>query len=136
MPRPERVMIDTSAFYALLSTGDEFHVQARHTYDDLIDHEDDLWTTSYVLVETTALMHRRLGFPTLEVFADSIKGIVQVFWVESSVHNEAWRRFAENRGAGLGFVDWTTAVATRRLRAQVFTFDQAFGRQGIAVIPR
>ncbi len=62
MPLPEKVIIDTSAFYALMSANDSFHRRAADTYERLIDREQELWTTSYALVETMALVHRRLGF--------------------------------------------------------------------------
>lgn len=136
MPLPERVLIDTSAFYALVSASDDFHQQARQNYERLVDWGQELWTTSYVLVETCALVHRRLGFETLHTLMESLQGIVQVWWVESSLHNEAWQRLVQSRGAGLGLVDWTTALVAQRLRAYVFTFDMAFAAQGVAVLPR
>lgn len=136
MPRPERVLIDTSAFYALISASDDFHNEARQTYEGLIDREQELWTTSYILVEMTALVHRRLGFDPLRTFMEGIENIVQVFWVDRTVHNEAWKQLLASHGAGLSFVDRTTALAAGHLRAHVFTFDRGFVQQGIPVMPQ
>jgi len=136
MPLPERVLIDTSAFYALVSVSDTFHVEADGAYQALIDREQELWTTSYVLVETAALIHHRLGFEPVRVLVESIAGVVRVFWVESNIHNSAWRELVVRRGAGLGLVDWTTVLAARTLRSHVFTFDRGFVQEGIAVVPR
>ena len=136
MPLPERVLIDTSAFYALLSASDSFHQRARGTYERLIDRDQELWTTSYVLVETIALAHRRLGFPgAIGVYGVSPWGIGCV-WVESTVHTEAWERLTASQGSGLSFVDWTTALVAGMLGADVFTFDRGFANQGLAVLPR
>jgi predicted nucleic acid-binding protein len=33
---PERVVLDTSALYALISSADEFHQQAERTYRELL----------------------------------------------------------------------------------------------------
>ena len=41
------ILIDTSAFYALISTSDEFHERATALYTDLIDQRANLYTTSY-----------------------------------------------------------------------------------------
>jgi predicted nucleic acid-binding protein len=135
MPLADRVVIDTSAFYALLSEADSLHQQAIDIYERLVDWDRELWTTSYVLVETIGLVHRRLGYAGLVEFADSLWEHLQIFWIESTVHSEAWRRLAANHGVGLGFVDWTTALVSTRLGAPVFTFDRDFAREGLSVVP-
>ena len=136
MALPENVLIDTSAFYALASDDDIFHRRARDEYERVIDREQELWTTSYALVETIALIQNRLGFNALSDFMNQIGGIVNVFWVHSEVHTQAWEHLTANQGAGLSFVDWTLALASRILDAPVFTFDSDFANQGFVVIPR
>ncbi len=136
MPLPERVLIDTSAFYALISATDDFHIRAAETYERLIDHGQELWTTSYIMVETIALVHRRLDFQALSDFMESISGNLNIFWIESTVHGEAWKQLAANEGRTLSFVDWTTVIACRMLGAPVFTFDRGLSGQGLAVLPR
>ena len=136
MPLPEKVIIDTSAFYALMSANDSFHRRAADTYERLIDREQELWTTSYALVETMALVHRRLGFAVLAEFVQRIEGTVRVFWVESAIHNQALSQFAANRGNGLSFVDWTVELVSLILNAHIFTFDRGFAERSLPVIPR
>ena len=51
---PERLLVDTSAFYALFSATDLFHDRARAAYERLVDREWELCATSYTVVETTA----------------------------------------------------------------------------------
>ena len=133
---PERVLVDTSAFYALFSETDLFHYRARVAYERLIDREQELYTTSYTLVETTALLHRRLGFEVVSKFSEWHASGLDILWIESRAHAEAWRRFMADRGQGLSFVDWTTVVASREIGAPVFTFDSGFANQGLPVVPR
>lgn len=136
MPLPERVLIDTSAFYALVSPTDEFYEAARRAYERLLDREQQLWTTSYVLSETYALVHRRLGLVALRPLVQTVQGFIQVVWIESGIHDEAWSRMEEAGGTGLGFVDWTTLVAAQQLSAHIFTFDQGFAQRGHPILPR
>ena len=136
MALPERVLVDTSALYALFSSNDDFHHRARYAYELLVDEERELWTTSYTLVETVALLHRRLGFQAIAEFSDWYEAGLQVFWVQNRVHTAAWDRYTSERGQSLSFVDWTTVVASRQIGAYVFTFDGGFARQGLTVIPR
>ena len=137
MVLPERVLIDTSAFYAIRSATDLFHNRASVAYERLLDREQELWTTSYTLVETVALLHRRLGFEVVSEFSEWCRRAkLQVLWIDSRMHAEAWDRFMAERGRGLSFVDWTTAVASREMRAPVFTFDGGFASEGLPVVPR
>ncbi len=137
MPSPERVILDTSAFYALISSTDTFHIQAKSAYERLLDWEWELWTTSYILVETSALVHHRLGFEPLKAFMEIVlSDIVHMFWVENTMHSEAWRRMAERQGRGFSLVDWATVVVAERLKAPVFTFDQRFCQEGVFIFPR
>ena len=136
MPSPKRVIIDTSAFYALISSTDAFHTQAKTAYERLLDWEWELWTTSYILVETSALVHHRLGFEPLKTFMETLlSGIAHVLWVESTIHNEAWKHMTQRQGKGFSLVDWTTVVATRNLGASIFTFDQGFRQGGVLIFP-
>lgn len=136
MPLPEKVLIDTSAFYALASSTDAFHGRAKQAYELLIDREQTLWTTSYVFVETMALVRRRLGFPVAQSLVESMRGMVEILWIDSGVHNAAWEQLVGHQGSGLSFVDWTTALTARQMGAHVFTFDQGFSLEGIPITPR
>lgn len=137
MAAPERVLIDTSALYAIVSVTDRFHNQARDSYEMLLDGESEFWTTSYVLVETVALLHRRLGWEAVSAFDTwQREAGLRVLWVDDGMHARAWDRFAAEQGRGLSLVDWTMALASREMSAPVFTFDADFGAQGIPVEPR
>ena len=136
MPLPEDVVVDTSAFYALISASDEFHDSAVAAYERLVDRDLELWTTSYALVETIALVHRRLGFETLSQLLSVIESNVRVFWIDSSLHSIAMREFTSSAGRGLSLVDWTIVLAARIRSAHVFTFDTGIADNGVIVVPR
>ena len=130
----DRVLVDTSAFYALVSSEDEFHQRASDTYTALVDRRVALYTTSYVLVECMALVHRRLGFSTLETLVNSIRGVVTVLWVDAQNHWTAWDFMNDRQGRSLSFVDCTTLLLARSLGAKLFAFDDDFAREGLEVL--
>ena len=136
MAETERVVVDSSAFFALVAEDDAFHQQAADYYRLLLEREQELWTTSYVLSETIALLQRRHGFESARRFSAMIEGRVRIHWVEGVLHEEAWRRLSARHGAGLNFVDWTVAVVAENMNAQIFTFDSDFSNQGYSVVPR
>ena len=53
------IFVDTSALYALASADDPIHDTAADLFRGLADAE--LVTHNYVIVESSALIHRRLG---------------------------------------------------------------------------
>lgn len=132
---PESVVIDTSAFYALISDDDRFHDSAIETYNTLTNENVELWTTSYALVETIALVHRRLGFRILAQLLDIIESNVQVFFVESGIHAMAMQEFISTKGRGLSLVDWTVVLVARIKSAHVFTFDRRMAYRVVSVVP-
>ena len=130
-----RVLIDTSAIFAIISPLDRFHDRAAATYGNLLDQGDRLYITSYIIVETAALVQRRLGFETLRTFIQSIQGIIDILWIDRVSHEEAWRRMMERGGTRISLVDWSTIVVAEQTRAAIFAFDQDFASQGVPVLP-
>jgi predicted nucleic acid-binding protein len=128
-----KVFVDTSAFYALASASDEFHPQARATFEQLLQEEAELLTSSYVLVESFALIQTRLGFQVLEAFVSSIGDLVEIVWVGEEVHRRAWKLLKKKQK--VSFVDCTSFLIAKEEGAQVFAFDQDFIREGLPVIP-
>jgi uncharacterized protein len=55
------IFVDTSALYAVLDRDDQNHEAAKKTWSRLLEGEDSLLVTNYVIVETTALAQHRLG---------------------------------------------------------------------------
>src|SRR5438067_8742448 len=55
-----RTLVDTSAYFALLDADDANHPQARTISERLIAEGSHLFTTSFVLAETHALLLTRL----------------------------------------------------------------------------
>jgi predicted nucleic acid-binding protein len=131
----DKVLIDTSAFYALVSGSDEFHFKAKTTYERLIDQKMELYTSSYIFVESAALIQHRLGLATLEKFVESIKESIYILWVDERPHWQAWEILKNRLRERLSFVDCTTIVLTKALNAKVFAFDEDFSREGLSLLP-
>jgi len=137
MPLPERVLIDGSAFLALLSVNDASHDLAVQTYERLVDREQELWTTSPTLVRIASLIHERFGVEGLRIFKDSIDGIIHVFWIDGTTYKDALGLITNQLSGGdLGLEESLTSVVAKHLQAYVFTFNNCFGELGIPILPR
>jgi predicted nucleic acid-binding protein len=131
---PDKILVDTSAFYALNSVANQFHQRATGLYASLIDQRSTLYTTSYILVECMALIHRRLGFAQLGRFVNSVRDSVTVVWLDGQHHWAAWDLMNSRQGRRLSFVDFTTVVLANALNAKVFAFDDDFAREGLELV--
>lgn len=133
---PIKVLLDTSALCALAAPDDQFNAQAIPLYQGLIRRQEELYITSYILLETSATVHRRFGFTTLRKLIEEITPVAKVYWIDHALHQQAWNSLISRNGAGPGLVDWTTILVARNLGSIVFTFDKHFKAEGLSVLPR
>ena len=129
------VLIDTSAIYAIVSPSDRFHAEASELYSELLERGDRLHTTSYVLLESAALIQRRLGFDRLKMFIESIEGVWQMLWVYPGTHDQIWGRMKAEGNHRLSLVDWSLIVSAETTQSTIFSFDSDFIQRGLRVVP-
>ena len=130
-----KAFLDTSGFYALVSSTDKFHVNARDAYESLILDDVPLYTSSYVLVESIALIQRRLGYSVLKAFVESVTEVFSIIWVGEKTHRDAWALVEQRQGREFSFVDATTILIAKDIDAHVVTFDDSFKKVGIKTLP-
>ena len=127
--------IDTSALYALLDEDDVNHRQASDGLRALRGRP--LVTHGYVIVETLALVGRRLPWPATKRLIDVFLPLIDVSTVDDELHRSAATAYREAGSAVVSFVDRTSFAF---MRAQgidrAFAFDDDFARQGFELVSR
>src|SRR5207245_1850030 len=126
-----RIFVDTSAFLALGVVTDAAHGRAALSFDGIRTRRDILITSSYVLVETYALLGRRYGMEAVRRFRDSMGPLLDVIWVEDSLHERGLDLLLKLGKRALSLVDTVSflVIRDRRLDA-VFAYDGHFEEQG------
>jgi len=128
--------LDTSAFYAVLSKYDPHHREARDQWISLIQEGGELVCTNYVLLETLALVQKRLGLVVVSAFQDDIYPLLQIVWFTESQHQQAASILLAANRRQLSLVDCSSFITMRQLGLRsVFTFDPHFTEQGFDCIP-
>ncbi len=131
-----RIFIDTSAFLAILDGGDSHHRRAKKRWADLVTSEAVLFCSNYILIETVALVQNRLGMEAVKVFNDDMLPLVEVDFVDSSVHHAGVNALLTASRKKLSLVDCVSFETMRRLELDTaFTFDRHFAEQGFVCIP-
>lgn len=130
------VFVDTSGFYAVVDADDEHHAAARAEWVGLLEGRHTLHTTSYILVETLALLQNRIGVECIRAFTADILPLLQVFWVDEGTHRSAHHALLVAARRDLSLVDCVSFEAMRRLHLDyAFCFDEHFSEQGVRVLP-
>ena len=130
------VFVDTSALFAVVDANDQNHAAAAATWRELVADHEVLVTSSYVLVETVALLQRRLGLEAVEDLHTDIAPLMQMLWVGAEVHQEAITMLLGAQRRYLSLVDCVSFVLMRQHQCRAaFAFDRHFVEQGLTVVP-
>ena len=130
------VFIDTSAFLAILNAGDRYHQQAREAWNELLNFEATLFTSNYILLETTALLQHRFGIEALRLFEGDLLPVVEIHWVDQPVHEQGVSALLAANRRDLSLVDCTSfEIMRQRGLKKVFTFDPHFVQLGFEALP-
>jgi predicted nucleic acid-binding protein len=130
------VFADTSAFFAVLDADDGNHDAARPVWEDLLTKEEVLICSNYVLVETLALVQSRLGIPAVRTFQEDIMPVLNVEWVDETIHQVGIASVLAAARRGLSLVDCVSFEIMRRLGIKTaFVFDRHFEEQGFECLP-
>lgn len=129
------VFADTSALLALLNDKDEHHAAAARAFRKLQARRSPLLTTSTVLVETYALLGRRLGVDAVRAFRTDFAPLLEVVWVDQTLHEAGLDLLLKQRRRQLSLVDAVSfVVMTQRRLDEAFAFDPHFEQEGFSLV--
>lgn len=125
---------DTTALYAVLDADDSKHTKAKPFWDKIIKNDDILLCHNYILVETSALVLKRLGVEAVRVFEQDIFPILRVIWVTKEVHSAAVSAHLMADRRTLSLVDCVSFEVMRRTGVRkAFAFDRHFQDYGYEI---
>lgn len=130
-----RVFVDTSAIVALLVRTDAAHNVARAGFAELRQRDAALVTTSYVLVESYALLGRRVGLEAVEALSRSLGPLFETVWVDAQLHEQALDWLLARKQRDLSLVDAVSFAVIRARRIdQVMAYDRHFAAEGFTLL--
>ena len=130
------VYIDTSAFVALMDADEAVHTAARKAFEQLLEADAVLVTSNYVLLETCALIQRRIGIKALKTFHDDLFPLITIKWINESAHQAGMNTVLSAGRKKLSLVDCVSFNLMRMLGIKTaYTFDKHFTEQGFITVP-
>lgn len=128
------VFVDTSVLYALLDANDRRHADVHRSFASL--EEASLVSHSYVVVESAALVERRLGRNAACDLLGELVAQIEVVPVDESLHDTAVRAYLASTAQRPSLVDFTSFELMRRRGIRTaFAVDSDFTEAGFDVIP-
>lgn len=130
-----RAFVDTSAILAYLAPTDQHHEGALTDFGRLRVARSALITTSYVLLETYALLLRRHGIGAVSDFRRDFAPSLEIVWIDADLHERGLDIVIERGSRALGLVDAVSFVVMRDLGLEVaFAFDSDFVSEGFTLV--
>ncbi len=128
------IFADTSALFALLVHNDYMHIRARANLDYFSTHDVRLLTSSYVILETVALLQRRVSLAAVSDFQMKIQPLLDVIWVDAEWHAKAMQRLLARADRALSLVDCLSfEIMEARGLTTAYTFDKHFEENGFTI---
>jgi len=128
------IFADTSGLFALLVKNDSMHVRAKLNFAYFAQHRVQLLTSSFVLVETVALLQRRVGLEAVHDFQSKIMPLLEMIWVTIDWYTRAIQRVFALNNRNISMVDCVSfEIMESREISHAFTFDKHFTNNGFTI---
>lgn len=130
------VYIDTSAILAICNADDAHHSGAVEAWIRILDSEEIVSCTNYVVVETIALLQHRHGISAVRRFVEDVLPAVLIEWVDPAIHTTAVTAvIASQSRQSPGIVDSVSFEIIRKSQIEhVFCYDKHFADAGFSLI--
>jgi predicted nucleic acid-binding protein len=132
----DKVLVDTSALYALVDRNDIHHSESIRILASLIPKSPDLIVPNFILAESHTIINRRIGPKEALLFLNSA---LLDYHIERVTAEDESRALVLLQGVSSSknysyFDAAAVAMAERLGITDVFTFDQHFAKMGLRLI--
>ena len=127
---------DTSALYPLMVKTETAHGPVRAAFARLLDTAQPIWITSFVLVETMALLQHRIGLNAARDFDEEILPSLRVHWVDDDLYRRGAERLWKEDRRQLSLVDCVSFELMKLKGLTIaFAIDPHFQEAGFTLMP-
>lgn len=129
-----KIFVDTSGVFALLVKNDYMHVRAKLNFEYFSNNKVRLITSSFVLVETAALLQRKISLEAVQDFTNKIYPLLEIVWVDEELYSRSVQRLIFIKNREISLVDCLSfEIMEAQEMTHAFTFDKHFEVQGFTI---
>ena len=127
---------DTSGLYAFLVETEERHAETVRAFRRLTEARRTIWATSYVVVETVALLQNRIGLAAVRDFEENLSPLLSIEWVSQELFQKGMVRLFREDRRHLSLVDCVSLEFMRSAGLRdVLGLDKHFSEAGLRLLP-
>ena len=124
------IFLDTSAAYAAIDVADPNHRDAAERLQTAHQQRIPVLTHNYVVLESTALIQRRLGLHAALSFLKDTR-LLKIHWVTQNEHHAAVRLLERRGKRNLSLVDCMSFVVMKHYSiTTALAYDSDFQAEG------
>lgn len=140
MPTNNSLFVDTSGWAYYLDRQDPIHPEIVALVQHTVKQRRRLITTNYIITELVALLSSRHHLPRQQVIiaVNAIKNdsAVELFHIDRSIDNEAWKLLEARPDKEWSLVDASSFVVMKHLDIRhALTTDHHFTQAGFLRLP-
>lgn len=124
-----RILVDTSAIYALVDHGDGHHSAAEAFYRRALERRDRLVLADLIFIEAVTLLKGRFGSYVSVRTGESMRESATYAWVPllPDCEQDVWDIFRTHTDKAWSYTDCAILALARRLGiSEVFAYDRHF----------
>jgi len=100
-------------------------------WPSLLDNDINLATTNYVVVETMALLQKKIGVEAARLWHKDILCLLDVCWIDEDLHQRALELWLNLGGKRLSLIDCVSFITMHSLQIErAFCFKPYFAHHG------
>ena len=127
------IFLDTSAAYAAIDTADPHHEEAAERLQAALLQRIAVLTHNYVVLESAALIQRRLGLDAALTFLKDTR-LLKIHWITQEDHMEAVDLLTERIRRNLSLVDCMSFVVMKQHSVTTaLVYDSDFQAEGFGM---
>ncbi len=135
------ILVDTSAFLAIVNEKDNNHVAATQFLEEIKNGKiriKKIITSDYIIDETLTRMRYSVGHKEAVEWGNDILAskVIEKIGIDKELFGSAWELFRTYEDKKLSFTDCTSfALMKKKDIKKAFSFDEDFKRLGFILLP-
>ena len=134
---PQRLFIDSSAFYAIVDTSDSSHTHAATIANRIAASTTQLYITNFIRAETHALLLNRVGHYHADRFLHDAANnpALTVVYATPTDETQALALIEQYKDKDFSLTDALSFLIMQQLRiTHAFAFDRNFSQYGFTML--
>ncbi|MCL4392667.1 PIN domain-containing protein [Patescibacteria group bacterium] len=121
-----KAFIDSNIYISIINRTDPTHKEGINKMKYLVKNNFELFTSNYIIAETTTILSQRISKKIAEDFRNDIyKGNAKILITNMEIEEMTWNIFLRSTNKNIGYVDYTSIAFCKKFNIEnLVTLDK------------